>query len=162
MSQSTDKPLEIERKFLLRNDDWRALTGGSGRRLSQGYLCADAGRSVRVRIDGEKGTITVKGPREGISRVELQYTIPVRDAEILLGMCPRPLIDKIRHNVYHDGMKWEIDEFHGDNAGLIVAEVELESEDQSIFLPDWVGEEVSDQQRYYNSCLAKEPFSTWK
>jgi adenylate cyclase len=160
MNKSRTAIIEIERKFLLRSDAWRAGVE-SARRLSQGYLCSDPAKSVRVRIAGDDATITVKGSREGISRLELQYTIPVDEAERMLELCGRPLIDKTRHIVRANGMKWEIDVFHGENEGLVVAEVELESEDQAIDLPEWVGEEVSLDHRYYNSCLARQPYSSW-
>jgi adenylate cyclase len=161
MNQSMCHPIEIERKFLLSSDAWREQAVGTGRRISQGYLSADGGRSVRVRIDGAKATLTVKGPRVGISRPELQYLIPLAEGQTMLGLCYRPLIEKTRYNVFYEGMKWEIDEFHAENEGLLVAEVELDHVDQVIALPDWVGQEVSDDQRYYNSCLARAPFSTW-
>ena len=161
MAQKSGEPLEIERKFLLVGESWRSQVVGEPKRLSQGYLCADAENSVRVRIAGDYATLTVKGSRNGISRLEMQYTIPVPDAERMLALCLRPLIDKTRHIVMHDGMKWEVDIFHSENEGLRVAEVELESEDQSISLPDWAGDEVSHDPRYYNSQLVKEPFSRW-
>ena len=161
MVQQSGEPLEIERKVLLVGESWRSQVVGEPKRLSQGYLCADAEKSVRVRLAGDFATLTVKGSRNGISRLEMQYTIPVPDAERMLALCLRPLIDKTRHIVMHDGMKWEVDIFHGENEGLRVAEVELESEDQSISLPDWAGDEVSHDPRYYNSQLVKEPFSRW-
>ena len=161
MVNPSGEPLEIERKFLLVGETWRDQVVGEPKRLSQGYLCADAGKSVRVRIAGDFATLTVKGSRNGISRLEMQYTIPVADAERMLPLCARPLIDKTRHIAMHDGMKWEVDIFHGENEGLRVAEVELESEDQVISLPDWAGQEVSEEPRYYNSQLSREPFSTW-
>jgi CYTH domain-containing protein len=161
MAQKSGEPLEIERKFLLIGESWRSQVVGEPKRLSQGYLCADAEKSVRVRIAGDYATLTVKGSRNGISRLEMQYTIPVPDAERMLALCLRPLIDKTRYIVQHDGMKWEVDIFHSENEGLRVAEVELESEDQPISLPDWAGDEVSHDPRYYNSQLVKEPFSRW-
>jgi CYTH domain-containing protein len=162
MNNSDSGPLEIERKFLIVSDAWRGQVEGAPKRLSQGYLCSDAAKSVRVRIAGDRATLTVKGSREGISRLELQYDIPVRDAEFMLALCERPLIDKTRYIVRHDGMKWEVDIFHAENDGLMVAEVELEREDQPVNLPEWVGQEVSHEARYYNSCLARVPYSTWK
>lgn len=162
MSNTATGPLEIERKFLIANEGWQSLVEGTPKRLSQGYLCSDPLKSVRVRIAGDRATITVKGSREGISRLELQYDIPVADAEIMLALCERPLIDKTRHIVRHDGMKWEVDIFHGENDGLKIAEIELEREDQPVKLPDWVGQEVSHEARYYNSCLVKNPFRNWK
>jgi CYTH domain-containing protein len=161
MAYKSGEPLEIERKFLLIGESWREQVVGEPKRLSQGYLCADAEKSVRVRIAGDYATLTVKGSRNGISRLEMQYTIPVADAERMLALCAPPLIDKTRHIVMHDGMKWEVDIFHGENEGLRVAEVELESEDQAISLPEWAGQEVSEDSRYYNSQLSREPFSRW-
>ena len=161
MVNPSGEPLEIERKLLLVGETWRDQVVGEPKRLSQGYLCADAEKSVRVRIAGDFATLTVKGSRNGISRLEMQYTIPVADAERMLAMCMPPLIDKTRHIAMHDGMKWEVDIFHGENEGLRVAEVELESEDQVIALPEWAGQEVSEDPRYYNSQLSREPFSAW-
>lgn len=161
MVQQSGEPLEIERKFLLVGESWRSQVVGEPKRLSQGYLCADAEKSVRVRLAGDFATLTVKGSRNGISRLEMQYTIPAADAERMLALCLRPLIDKTRYIVQHDGMRWEVDIFHGENEGLRVAEVELESENQSITLPEWVGEEVSLDARYYNSQLVREPFCKW-
>lgn len=162
MNNPGAEPLEIERKFLIISDGWCSLVEGTPKRLSQGYLFSDSRKSVRVRIAGERATVTVKGAREGITRLELQYDIPLRDAELMLALCERPLIDKTRYIVRHDGMKWEVDIFHAENDGLMVAEIELEREDQPVNLPDWVGQEVSHEARYYNSCLTKNPFSTWK
>jgi CYTH domain-containing protein len=153
--------IEIERKFLLVGEGWKGCVEGSGKRLAQGYLCTDASRSVRVRIAGDDATLTVKGSREGIVRSEFQYPIPVADAEKLLALCELPLIDKTRHIARFGGMRWEIDIFHGENEGLRVAEVELEHPDQAVELPDWVGEEVSEDARYYNSCLVRKPYTTW-
>ena len=161
MKSSHDEPLEIERKFLIVGDGWQSLVEGEPKRLSQGYLCSDTCKSVRVRIAGERATITVKGAREGISRLELQYDIPVPHAEMMLALCEKPLIDKTRSIVRHGGMKWEVDIFHGENEGLQVAEIELEHEDQPVAIPGWVGREVSHEARYYNSCLSKFPYSAW-
>jgi CYTH domain-containing protein len=161
MPHKSADPLEIERKFLLIGESWRSQVVGEPKRLSQGYLCADAGKSVRVRLAGDYATLTVKGSRNGITRLEMQYAIPAADAERMLALCQPPLIDKTRHIVMHDGMKWEVDIFHGENEGLRVAEIELESEDQPISLPEWAGEEVSHDPRYYNSQLARKPFRQW-
>ena len=162
MEYKDAEPLEIERKFLIAGDGWRSQVEGLPKRLSQGYLCSDPLKSVRVRIADTRATITVKGAREGISRLELQYDIPVRDAELMLALCERPLIDKTRYIVRHGGMKWEVDIFHAENEGLEVAEIELGHEDQPFPIPEWVGLEVSHDARYYNSFLAKNPYSTWK
>jgi adenylate cyclase len=154
-------PVEIERKFLLVGEGWLQAARGEGRRLRQGYLCAEPGRSVRVRVCGDDATLTVKGPLEGISRMECQYVIPPTEGEAMLALCPGPLIDKTRYEVWHEGLRWEVDIFHGDNEGLRIAEIELESESQSIPLPDWVGREVSGDRRYYNSSLTSNPYRAW-
>ena len=152
---------EIERKFLPRSEAWRAQVESS-ERVRQGYLVADGVRSVRVRITGSRGFLTIKGKLNGLARPEYEYGIPLTDAEALLEtLCHTPQIDKTRHHVRHAGMLWEIDEFHGDNAGLIMAEVELASVDQVVALPDWAGSEVTGDGRYYNSQLAVRPFSLW-
>ena len=151
---------EIERKFLVNGRDWQ--TQGQGTRLVQGYLSSVAERTVRVRIDGEQATLNIKGKTEGATRSEWEYPIPVAEAEDLLSrLCEQPLIDKIRYRIPYEGFVWEVDEFFGENAGLVVAEVELESEDQTFEKPDWLGEEVTHDARYYNSNLIKHPFSTW-
>ena len=162
MSIGPDGPLEIERKFLLVGDSWRAQVIGQPRRLSQGYLFSDPHKSVRVRLAGDDATLTVKGTRQGITRLEFQYPIPPADAAGLLALCPGPLIDKTRHIVHHNGMKWEIDIFHGHNEGLRIAEVELEREDQPLALPEWAGEEVSHEPKFYNSELARHPYISWE
>jgi adenylate cyclase len=151
--------LEIERKFLLKNANWRSLAGKSTR-IAQGYLNAEPERTVRVRVKGDSGFLTIKGKNDGISRLEFEYPIPVADALDLLKLCPN-VLDKTRHLVEIDGQTFEIDEFHGLNSGLIVAEIELESETASYPQPDWLGEEVSGDARYYNSALSEKPFSSW-
>ena len=154
-------PQEIERKFLVRNEDW--YVPGTGIRYRQGYLCTVPERTVRVRLIREQGFLTVKGISVGAARAEYEYKIPAAEAaEMLDQLCERPLIEKIRYRVEHHGMVWEIDRFEGDNAGLVVAEVELEEEDQAIILPDWVGKEVTGDRRYYNASLIAEPFSEWQ
>ncbi len=151
---------EIERKFLVVSDEWRSPA--SGQRYRQAYLPTQSGTTVRVRVVGEVGYLTIKGPTQGITRSEFEYEIPVADAEQLLHeLCDRPLIEKTRYRVEVAGHLWEIDEFEGENHGLIVAEVELEEADQPLELPSWIGVEVSDDPRYYNSSLAKHPFSHW-
>ena len=151
---------EIERKYLLRNDAWRE--GAQGLHFRQGYLSTEPERTVRVRQVGQRGLLTVKGLTRGITRAEFEYDIPLADAARLLDeLCLRPLIEKTRYRVQHGGLTWEIDEFHGENAGLVVAEVELEREDQEVPLPDWVGKEVSGDSRYFNSNLAVHPYSQW-
>jgi len=151
-------PTEIERKFLVRGPDWQTATG---QRIHQGYLNRDKHRTVRVRIAGEQAFLTVKGISTGATRAEFEYAIPVEDAEALLTLCDGPLIEKVRHKVEHAGLVWEVDEFLGENAGLVVAEVELAHEDQAIQLPPWAGQEVTTDARYFNSSLAALPFRQW-
>lgn len=152
---------EIERKFLLGSDAWRDEVSSS-QRLVQGYLSRGDSTAVRVRIKGERGELNVKHTLDGIHRLEYEYEIPLDDARALLErVALRPLIDKIRYLVERGGHVWEIDEFHGDNAGLIVAEIELGSADEAFERPEWLGREVSDDQRYYNSNLSKLPYSQW-
>jgi adenylate cyclase len=152
---------EIERKFLVVNDHWRALA--TGERYCQGYLAtAKPGQSVRVRIVAEQGYLTLKGPTQGLTRAEFEYAIPLADAqEMLETLCDRPFIEKNRYRLPIGNLLWEIDEFTGENAGLIVAEVELTSEDQPFEKPDWLGAEVSGEARYYNASLVKNPYSKW-
>jgi adenylate cyclase len=153
--------IEIERKFLLANDDWRGL--GQPTPMRQGYLAADPVRTVRVRIEGERAVITIKSKSVGISRGEWEYEIPVSDAsELLQGLCETPLVEKTRHRIEHAGHIWEVDEFHGDNAGLVVAEIELDAEDEAFEIPAWIGREVTGDKRYYNSSLIRLPYSKWK
>jgi adenylate cyclase len=153
-------PLEIERKYLVRNDDWRRP--GNGIRYRQGYLSTDPGRNVRVRSGAGKGFITIKGLTVNATRPEYEYPIPVEDAEALLDtLCLKPIIEKTRYTVEHAGLLWEIDVFEGVNAGLIIAEVELAGANQRIVLPDWIGQEVTDDPRYYNASLISHPFTTW-
>jgi adenylate cyclase len=152
--------VEIERKFLVRGTAWKAL--GEAVLLRQAYLSAHPDRTVRVRIEGQGATLTIKGRSHGAVRSEWEYPIPLEDAEALLdGLCERPLIEKTRTRVAHAGMVWEIDEFFGDNLGLVVAEIELDSEDQAFQKPDWIGEEVTQDTRYYNSSLIRQPFKSW-
>ncbi len=153
-------PLEIERKFLVAGNDWRRA--GAATRFRQGYLSTDPERTVRVRLAGKQAWLTIKGPSHGAARLEYEYAIPAQHAgELLDRLCIPPLIEKVRYRLEHAGLVWEIDEFEGDNAGLILAEVELSDADQSIVLPDWVGEEVTGDARYYNSSLVKNPYRAW-
>ncbi|GEP46103.1 CYTH domain-containing protein [Brevifollis gellanilyticus] len=152
-------PVEIERKFLVTHDAWRE--GASARRIAQGYLSRDPDRVVRVRLIGDQAFVTIKGRRSGISRAEFEYPVPVIDAEELLKLCLPSVIDKTRHEIEIAGFLWEIDEFHGSNAGLIVAEIELPAEDTPFERPSWLGEEVSSDSRYTNSYLSGSPYSTW-
>ena len=151
---------EIERKFLLQNDSWKV--GAEGKLYRQGYLSAAVERNVRVRIIGEQGFLTVKGRASGITRLEFEYEIPLADAEGMLEeLCLKPLIEKTRFVIKHRDMLWEIDEFAGANAGLVVAEVELETEAQEIEIPSWIDREVTDDPRYLNSNLIERPYTTW-
>ncbi len=151
---------EIERKFLLAGDGWRADVQRS-ERLAQGYLGGERA-SVRVRIGGEQAWLNIKARRSGPARLEFEYPIPVDDARVLLAELSLPgQIDKWRHHCIVDGMHWEIDEFLGDNAGLVVAEIELPSVDFAFARPDWLGREVTELQRYYNNALASRPFAAW-
>jgi len=147
---------EIERKFLLRSDSWRSEPVGH-ERLRQGYLVAEKSRSVRVRLAGcESAVLTIKGETRGATRSEFEIAIPRDEAEeIVEELCLRPLIDKTRHRLEHEGHEWVIDEFHGAHAGLVVAEIELAAESESFELPDWVGEEITDDPRYYNANLVR-------
>jgi adenylate cyclase len=152
---------EIERKFLVNGQQWRQEALHSSF-LRQGYLSVDPQRTVRVRLDGEEGFLTIKGVTTGASRAEFEYPLPAAEAhELLADLCLRPLIEKTRFRLHHAGLLWEIDEFTGDNKGLVVAEVELQREDQSIALPEWAGEEVTGDHRYHNSSLIANPYSNW-
>jgi adenylate cyclase len=153
--------LEIERKFLVRNDDWRQQAD-SGTSYRQGYLVGSQQASVRVRIEGEVARLNIKSATLGIRRQEYEYPLPLDEAEEMLEtLCEQPQIEKTRYKLPYQGHLWEIDVFAGANQGLIVAEVELGSEDEALSLPEWVGEEVSDDPRYYNVCLVKHPYSEW-
>lgn len=151
---------EIERKFLVAGEDWRALARGT--RYRQGYLSTVKERTVRVRTIDDKGFLTIKGITVGATRSEYEYEIPAADAdEMLDDLCEQPIIEKNRYEIPLAGVTWEVDEFLGVNDGLIVAEVELQSEDQSFPKPDWIGEEVTDDPKYFNANLIARPFSTW-
>jgi adenylate cyclase len=153
--------VEIERKFLLAGDAWRAL--GEPVLLRQGYLNDDPARTVRVRIEGQGATLTIKSKNVGAVRGEWEYPLPLADAaELLDRVCARPLIEKYRSRILVDGHIWEVDEFLGENAGLVVAEIELASEDAAFSRPDWIGVEVTHDPRYFNSSLIRFPFSQWK
>ncbi len=152
-------PREIERKFLVASDAWRGRAAGVTYR--QGYLCTVPERTVRVRTAGDEAFLTVKGLTTGNSRLEFEYAIPLADAVAMLALCEGPLVEKTRHEIPHGGKVWQVDEFLGDNRGLVVAEVELSSADEAVDLPEWIGREVSGDPRYYNSNLAVTPFSRW-
>jgi CYTH domain-containing protein len=151
---------EIERKFIINKDAWQPQDAGI--HFKQGYLNSQKERVVRVRIEGSIAKMTIKGVTKGVTRSEFEYSIPVEDASLLLdNLCEQPLIDKHRHKEVHFGKTWEIDVFHGLNEGLVVAEIELASEDEKFERPAWVVDEVSSDPRYFNSNLLKNPFSTW-
>lgn len=151
--------IEIERKFLLKGDAWRDL--GKAVHYAQGYLVAEPERTVRIRIAGEKAFIAVKGPTDGVSRKEFEYEIPTEDAAEMLKLSPFPVIEKFRTKILWEGKIWEVDEFKGDNEGLIMAEIELFSADETFAVPPWIGEEVSGDLRYYNSYLSRNPYKNW-
>lgn len=151
---------EIERKFLLVGDSWRALAKGT--KYRQGYLNSTKERVVRVRTIDDKGYLTIKGITTGATRVEYEYDIPENDATAMLDdLCEQPIIEKNRYKIDFAGFIWEVDEFFGENQGLVVAEVELESEEQSFEKPEWVGEEVTGDPKYFNSNLILNPFTKW-
>ena len=153
---------EIERKFLVRNDSWRTQVS-SGIFYRQGYMASTPACSMRVRCGGGQGFINLKSATLGITRKEYDYPIPEQDANEMLDLfCEGPLIEKTRYLVEHAGHVWEVDVFTGDNEGLVVAEIELDAADESFLLPDWAGEEVSHDPRYYNVCLVKNPFKNWR
>lgn len=155
--------LEIERKFLVLEalhalplPEW-----GPGEPIRQGYLARGSNATARVRTIGETGWLTIKGETVGISRAEFEYEIPVEEARALLALCEGGLIEKVRWRVPHQGHVWEVDRFEGDNAGLMVAEIELNSEDEAFARPAWIGEEVSDDPRYFNGALSRHPYRVW-
>ena len=159
--------IEIERKFLVTGDAWRSAAHKVVP-MAQGYLnglamVEDGSQkaSVRVRIEGETAYLNLKSRERGHTRQEFNYAIPVDEARSLLALCVGGLIDKRRHYVNHEGHLWEVDEFLGDNAGLVVAEIELQHADEAFALPDWAGRQVTDALRYYNLALASHPYSQW-
>ena len=154
-------PLEIERKFLLANDAWRREVTRT-RVMRQGYLGTPGGRaSIRVRLDENEARLNIKAAVVGSSRAEYDYDMPPAEAQEILDTLCVGRVDKTRHYVERDGVTWEIDEFHGDNDGLIVAEIELDEIQQQFVHPQWLGREVTDEQRYYNHSLAMKPFRSW-
>ena len=153
--------IEIERKFLVKDTSWRNESD-AGQEFVQGYMVGGAKASVRVRIEGVKAFLNIKSATIGVTRMEYEYPIPVTDArEMLDRLCDKPLIEKNRYLVHRKGLVWEIDVFKGENAGLVVAEVELQSQIQIFESPTWLGEEVSHDPRYYNVNLIKHPFKNW-
>jgi len=153
-------PREIERKFLLTGEGWRALTERR-QRMTQGYIAASDHVSVRVRVAGDVAWLNIKSGGLVASRLEYEYAVPVADARELLAVAVGPLVEKTRHLVPYGGMTWEVDEFHGDNSGLVVAELELDREDQAFARPPWAGAEVTHLPRYYNVSLVNHPYRQW-
>jgi adenylate cyclase len=152
---------EIERKFLVRNDSWKK--GATGKYFRQAYIYSDNGEcTTRIRIAGDDAFITLKGKSVNITRAEYEYEIPVNDAKEMMNIfCSGSAVEKYRYIVMADGAKWEVDEFTGDNQGLVVAEIELPDETAQFVRPEWLGEEVSQDSRYTNACLAKKPYKNW-
>ena len=155
--------LEIERKFLVRNDDYKRQAFDSSR-ICQGYICSGHGRTVRVRIRDQRGYLTIKGPSnaDGISRYEFEKEITLDEAQQLMQLCESGRIDKTRYLVKSGDHTFEVDEFYGENEGLVIAEVELQSEDESFEKPDFIGKEVTGDRRYYNGHLSKIPYCVWR
>lgn len=154
--------IEIERKFLVIDDRWRDGVVASTT-MRQGYLTGDARGSVRLRIAGKRAHLNIKGATVGRSRLEFEYPIPLADAEQMLGeLCDGPLVEKVRHLVRVGRHDWEVDVFSGANAGLVVAEIELDAVDEIFERPPWIGREVTEEVRYYNACLAKHPYREWE
>jgi adenylate cyclase len=154
--------VEIERKFLVDHEKWQQLTKPEGTHYRQGYLLDDDKRTIRVRLAGEHGFITIKGTTTGITRKEFEYKIPANEAVELLDSFAESEVEKIRYCITIAGKLWEVDEFLADNAGLIMAEIELQHEDEAFENPGWITHEVSDDERYYNSNLSKNPFKKWQ
>lgn len=153
--------IEIEKKFLLIGDEWKKL--GVGTTYRQGYLNASKERTVRIRTIENKGFLTIKGKSVGASRMEFEYEIPFDDAITMLEeLCEKPIIHKKRYKIEEHGFLWEVDEFFGENEGLVVAEIELDAEDQAFTKPEWVGKEVTSDTRYFNANLCKHPYSAWR
>lgn len=150
--------VEIERKFLVVGNAWKTAQGMF---IRQGYLNRDPQRTVRIRVSGDSAWIALKGLTTGATRSEFEYPIPRNDADALIALCEPPILEKTRYRLRHAGRLWEIDEFQGENAGLVVAEVELGSEDDRLDLPPWIGAEVTDDPRYFNSNLVAQPYRQW-
>ncbi|MBI9088701.1 MAG: CYTH domain-containing protein [Desulfobacterium sp.] len=154
--------IEIERKFLLKNDAWKK-SDAKPLVLKQGYIKNSKESVVRIRTSGSTGFITVKGRTRNAKRLEYEYEIPVKDAEEMLDkLCDKPLVEKKRYTIDHGGFQWSVDQFLGANLGLVVAEIELETEEQAFEPPSWIGKEVTEDPRYFNSNLIASPYSNWK
>lgn len=152
--------VEIERKFLVNSEQWKNGVERSVE-IKQGYLSTAPERTVRVRTKGEKGFLTIKGKTQNLSRAEFEYEVPLEEALGLLKLCEGHPIVKVRHEVRVGGKLWEVDVFEGENAGLVLAEIELEAEEEAFEMPAWAGEEVSADLRYFNSYLSQHPFKGW-
>jgi adenylate cyclase len=154
-------PQEIERKFLVAGDAWHARAD-RGRRLRQAYLAETDRAVVRIRVEDEsRAVLTIKSAGPGLSRQEFEYEIPVEDAEALMALRHGSVLDKTRFHVSHEGRRWEVDVYGGENQGLVIAEVELESEHSAVQLPSWLGREVTGEPRYYAARLSREPYRSW-
>jgi len=155
--------VEIERKFLVKSDDFKNQAFAQNK-IAQGYLSSVPERTVRVRIKGKKGFITIKGLSQGngMSRFEWENEIPVDEATELLKLCEKGKIEKTRYEIKSGNHVYEVDEFYGDNEGLVMAEIELKSEEETFEKPEWLGEEVTNDERYYNAYLSKNPFKDWQ
>ena len=152
--------MEIEKKFLVKNDQYKGFANSA--LFRQGYLSIEAERTVRVRSYNGKGFLTIKGKAQSFSREEYEYNIPAQDAEGMLdNLCVRPIIEKVRYFLTYEGCKWVVDEFLGANEGLVVAEIELESEQQTFEKPEWIGNEITSETRYFNSNLVNNPYKGW-
>lgn len=152
---------EIERKFLVNSQVFKTM--GEKHHIHQGFLSTEKERVVRIRLMDEHAWITVKGKSQGAARAEFEYEIPPSDAQLILeNICLKPTIEKYRYKIYYEGHTWEVDEFLGENEGLVVAEIELEEAGQAFTKPDWIGEEVTDDPRYYNASLVRNPYKMWK
>ncbi|MEN0052784.1 MAG: CYTH domain-containing protein [Mucilaginibacter sp.] len=153
--------VEIERKFLVDHEKWQQLAKPEGKHYRQGYILSDNTKTIRVRVTPEHGYITIKGATKGISRSEYEYTIPAAEGVELLDNFAVSELEKIRYNISFEGKIWEVDEFLGQNKGLLMAEIELEHETETFKLPEWITLEVTDDKRYYNSALSVNPYSKW-
>jgi CYTH domain-containing protein len=152
--------IEIEKKYLVKGEEWKKEA--QGKLYKQGYLSSNPDCTVRIRTVEDKGYLTIKGKTSGATRREYEYQISYQDAlEMLAELCEKPIIEKVRYKITYQGLIWEVDEFRGENLGLVVAEVELKDENQQIILPAWVDREVTSEQKYYNSNLFKHPYSKW-
>lgn len=154
--------VEIERKFLVHKNLWKEIGKPEGVFIQQAYLLKEVEKNVRIRLKGEQGFLTIKGKTENLSRPEFEYEIPVEDAKKMIELFGKDIIEKIRYHITFEQYLWEVDVFFGNNLGLIVAEIELESEDSIFPKPDWIAKEVSHDSRYFNSNLSKHPYQAWE